>query len=205
MAKDRFANYVVQRILEHCQSFTVPSPTKDGDASTAAASGLVEEDPDSYLQREQILSLLKPMLPTMKRVTYGKHIAAAVDRLMSGMPVRAPAPGCVEPRARVELQQYGASYYSPDVGSMSPDVEQFYVPTNPRQQQIRQGKGSRGKGRRPASASYPLNYGAHPAMVSQSACGWVQQPPYGQWVPSSSLAPQVSYPRITVMRAMSGM
>lgn len=54
LAKDRFANYVVQRALE-------------------LSSGT---------QRERMLSVLVTLLPTLRKVPYGKHIATAVEQIV---------------------------------------------------------------------------------------------------------------------------
>lgn len=55
LMKDRFANYVIQRCLEFSQGS----------------------------QREILVSILKANLPTLKRVIYGKHIANAIEKILS--------------------------------------------------------------------------------------------------------------------------
>jgi pumilio RNA-binding family len=55
MMKDQFANYVVQKLLEVCD---------EG-------------------QREQLLSRMKVHLPNLKKYTYGKHIVARVEKLVT--------------------------------------------------------------------------------------------------------------------------
>eukprot|EP00803_Ostreobium_quekettii_P002535 evm.model.scf_736EXC.5 EVM.evm.TU.scf_736EXC.5 scf_736EXC:32512-37009(-) len=58
MMRDQYGNYVVQRILEVCD--------KD--------------------RRELLLSCVRTNLETLKKYTYGKHIAARVEKLLSSRP-----------------------------------------------------------------------------------------------------------------------
>ncbi|KAI3947976.1 hypothetical protein MKW92_000810, partial [Papaver armeniacum] len=55
MMKDQFANYVVQKVLETCDD----------------------------QQRELILSRIKVHLNALKKYTYGKHIVARVEKLVT--------------------------------------------------------------------------------------------------------------------------
>lgn len=55
MMKDQFANYVVQKVLETCDDQS----------------------------RELILSRIKVHLNALKRYTYGKHIVARVEKLIT--------------------------------------------------------------------------------------------------------------------------
>lgn len=55
MMKDQFANYVVQKVLETC----------------------------SDQQRELIMSRIKVHLNALKKYTYGKHIVARVEKLIT--------------------------------------------------------------------------------------------------------------------------
>lgn len=60
MMKDQFGNYVVQKVLEIC----------------------------SDAQRELLLERIRVHLHALKKYTYGKHIVARVEKLLSagGMP-----------------------------------------------------------------------------------------------------------------------
>lgn len=53
--KDQFANYVVQKVLEVCT---------EG-------------------QRDQMLTRMKNHIPTLKKYTYGKHIVARVEKMLT--------------------------------------------------------------------------------------------------------------------------
>jgi pumilio RNA-binding family len=55
MMKDQFANYVVQKVLETCDDHN----------------------------RELILSRIKVHLNALKKYTYGKHIVARVEKLIT--------------------------------------------------------------------------------------------------------------------------
>lgn len=55
MMKDQFGNYVVQKVLETCDNHS----------------------------RELILSRVRVHLNTLKRYTYGKHIVARVEKLVT--------------------------------------------------------------------------------------------------------------------------
>lgn len=55
MMKDQYGNYVVQKVLEVCDD----------------------------TQREQLLQRVRAQLCTLKKYTYGKHIVARMEKLLS--------------------------------------------------------------------------------------------------------------------------
>eukprot|EP00690_Seculamonas_sp_ecuadoriensis_P001546 EC814941.1.p2 GENE.EC814941.1~~EC814941.1.p2 ORF type:complete len:100 (+),score=42.93 EC814941.1:15-314(+) len=58
MVRDQFGNFVIQRLLENASS----------------------------PQRDRLLAHLGPIIPVLKKYTYGKHIAAKVEKMLAPSP-----------------------------------------------------------------------------------------------------------------------